>query len=314
MLRDRLISSAVLVAAVMGLLWLDVSFPLRGVAGLWLVPLLLFFSLGTAFDLTTMLRASGRSIQRKWVLCSTGLVTVSPCIPLLWPLVGHEYPANCPLGVLGWIVLAVVAAIFWLLFREILTYRANATGALERTLGGVFTSVYVGVPMALLVVIRLLGTTVGSRDLASSATWGLAALVATIAVTKSADVGAYFTGKAIGRRKLIPQLSPGKTWEGAVGGIAAAIAVSYLSFVWLIPSLTSVHEPAPWWGPLVFGAVCAVAGMVGDLAESLVKRETGVKDSGTWLPGLGGVWDVTDSLIGAVMPAWIMLASGLAGS
>jgi phosphatidate cytidylyltransferase len=313
-LRDRLISSAVLMFAVGLLVSLDMRVPIRGVVGIWLLPLLLFFALGTAFDLATMLQASGRAIQRRWVLGTTALVSLSPCVPMLWPLFGGKYPAECPIGTLGWVVVAVVSAVFLLLFREILMYRGARNGAVERTLVGAFASVYVGVPMALLVVIRLLKTDSGRVDFSTSANWGLAALLLTIAVTKSADVGAYFTGKLLGRRKLIPQLSPGKTWEGAVGGIAAAVLVSYSSFVWLIPSLATVVSPGPWWGPIVFGTVCAVAGMIGDLAESLIKRESGVKDSGTWLPGLGGVWDVTDSLIGAVIPAWMMLAAGLAGS
>ena len=315
MLRDRLISSAVLISATVVLLWLDVKHPRGGITGFWLLPLLLFFALGTAFDLATMLQASGRAISRHWVLATTALVTLSPCVPMLWPLCGQVYPPNCPMGTFGWMIVSVMSAILMLLFREILAYRGASSGALERTLGGVFASVYVGVPMALLVVIRLLGTTPQTTSIVGlatgSATWGLAALVTTIAATKASDAGAYFMGKSFGKHKMIAHLSPGKTWEGAAGGIALAVIVSYGCSVWLIPWLATVANPAPWWGPLLFGIVCAVCGMIGDLAESLVKRETGVKDSGKWLPGLGGVWDVTDSLIGSVMPAWVMLATGL---
>jgi phosphatidate cytidylyltransferase len=314
LLRNRLISSAILIAGTLLLLWLDLKHPLGSVVAIWLVPLLLFFAMGTALDLATMLRASGRSISRRWVLATSAMVTLSPCVPMLWPIFGSVYPPDCPVGMLGWIVVAVVSAIFLFLIREILVYQPGREGVLARTLAGVFASVYVGVPMALLVVIRSLGTTHFAVNGAVSVTWGLAALVTTIATTKSSDAGAYFTGKAFGRHKLIPQLSPGKTWEGAVGGIAVAVLVSYGCFVWLIPALANVTNPAPWWAPLIFGTVCAITGLVGDLAESMVKRESGVKDSGKTLPGLGGVWDVTDSLIGAVMPAWIMLASGIAGS
>jgi len=304
-LRDRLLSSTVLISITVVLLWLDVQHPLVGVAGFWLLPLVTFFALGTAFDLTSMLQASGRELNRWLVIATTALITLSPCIPMVWPLLNQTYPSNCPIGTLGWVVVSIATVIFLLLFREICVYQTGTGKALERTLCGVFVSVYVGVPMALLVMIRQLG---------ASETWGLAALVTMIAVTKSSDAGAYFTGKSLGRRKLIPHLSPGKTWEGAAGGIATSVIVSYACCVWLIPLLSTVSQSPPWWGPLIFGAVCAISGMIGDLAESLVKRETGVKDSGNWLPGLGGVWDVTDSLIGSVMPAWVMLAAGLAGS
>ncbi|MGV3486433.1 MAG: phosphatidate cytidylyltransferase [Planctomycetaceae bacterium] len=314
MLRDRLLTSLLLIAAIVSLLWLDVKHPLLGIDGLWLLPLLLFFTLGTAFDLATMLRASGRAVEPGWVIGAAGLVAVSAYVPSLWPLSGQAYPSNCPLGGPGWLVAGTIAAIFLLLFREIVNYRSGG-GSLERTLGGVFASVYVGAPMGLLVLIRQTGSSpVDAGGLGGAAAWGLAAMVAVIAVTKSGDIGAYFTGKSIGRHKMIPRLSPGKTWEGAVGGVVTAILVSYACFYYLIPSVADTAQPPPWWGPIVFGTVCAVTGMIGDLAESLVKRETGVKDSGKWLPGLGGVWDVTDSLIGAVMPAWIMLAAGLAGS
>ena len=322
MLRDRLISASFLISITVLLLWLDIQAPIRGVSGIWLLPLLLFLSLGTAFDLASMMRTFGRSVERKWVIIATGLVTLSPCVPLLWPLAGLTYPEDCPIGTLGWILVGIVSAVFIILGREILGYRSGRGGALDRTLIASFASVYVGVPMALLVVIRQMGVTTGATEsltetpteFLGGALWGILALVSMVSATKSSDAGAYFTGKAIGRNKLIPHLSPGKTWEGAAGGIATAIAVSYGCSHWLIPSITSLQSEPPWWGPAVFGTTCAVMGMIGDLAESMVKRETGVKDSGAWLPGLGGVWDVTDSLIAAVLPAWLMLAAGLLGS
>lgn len=83
--------------------------------------------------------------------------------------------------------------------------------------------------------------------------------------------------------------------------------------MWLFPALSETAQTPPWWGPVVLGTVCAVAGMFGDLAESLIKRDSGVKDSGGLLPGMGGVWDVTDSLIGASLPAFLCFAAGVAG-
>ncbi len=86
---------------------------------------------------------------------------------------------------------------------------------------------YVGLPMALLIALRSMG----------GGNWGLAALITTIAVTKSTDAGAYFSGKALGKHKLIPRLSPGKTREGAVGGILTATIVAFVCLQWLFPAI-----------------------------------------------------------------------------
>ncbi len=328
MLRDRLLSSAALIAASLLLMWLDYRYPLGGSAGLWLLPLLLFFALGTVYDASTLMLGSGMSVHRRTTLAATTVVVLAPAIPLLWPLWGARYPLDCPLGTLGWIVCGVLLAMFLVIGREMMVYRlpsagllnasrdgenpARGSGTLERTVCGVFGSLYVGVPMSLLVVIRgLPGAVEGETN---NASWGLAALITTIAVTKSADAGAYFTGRALGRRKLVPRISPGKTVEGLVGGISTAMIVSFGCFFGLIPAIAEVSQVPPLWGPLVFGATCALAGVWGDLAESLIKRDAGFKDSGAWLPGLGGMWDVTDSLLAAAGPAWVALAVGVAGS
>lgn len=306
MLRDRLLSATVLIGIVVVLLWLEHQQPLGGVAGIWLLPLLLFFTLGTALDAVRLFAGAGRGVDAAAVLVATAAIPLAAYAPSLWPwLLRQEYPVACPLGRSGWIVAAAAAAIFLILIREMARYDVLRRGeALERTVSGAFVACYVGVPMAALVAVVNLG----------EGRWGLAALVSLVAVTKSTDAGAYFSGRALGRHKLIPRLSPGKTWEGAIGGIATAIAVSYACFFLLIPALATVTAGPPLWGPVVFGTVCAIAGMIGDLAQSLIKREVGAKDSGTTLPGLGGVWDVSDSLIAAVVPGWVLLAAGLAGA
>jgi phosphatidate cytidylyltransferase len=313
LLIDRLKTSAVLISITCILLYLDATVSPARAEGIWLLPLLLFFSLGTAWDISGLLSNSGRPIHRKATLLATALVTLSACLPMLWPLFGSEYPANCPVGKLGWIVIASVASVFLLLITEMMEYGKGPAGAIERTLGGVFVSLYVGLPMALLVSLRSLG--VGN--------WGLAAILTMILVTKSTDAGAYFSGKAFGKHKLIPRLSPGKTREGAVGGILIATIVAFACLKWLFPAIAGEAsgpvEAAtipglnqPLWGALCLGPVLAITGMIGDLAESLVKRDADAKDSGNLLPGLGGVWDVTDSLIAAVMPAFLCFVAGVA--
>ena len=214
--------------------------PERGAEGLWLLPLLLFFALGTAADMASLLAGSGRLISRRVALSATAIVTTSACVPLLWPLMGKIYPAGCPVGGLGWIVIGAVTSIFSILIVEMISYGKGPPGAIERTCASVFVSLYVGLPMALLVALRSVG----------SGNWGLAALVTTIAVTKSTDAGAYFCGKAIGKHKLIPRLSPGKTREGAVGGIVTATIVAFVCLQWLFPWIAGAAA-GPAGGPAI---------------------------------------------------------------
>ncbi|MFG0261458.1 MAG: phosphatidate cytidylyltransferase [Novipirellula sp. JB048] len=325
MLIDRLKTSAVLLAIVGVLIYLDAHHSRSNAEGLWLIPLLLFFAIGTAWDLSSLLSASGRQVSRPLVLLSTALVTLSACVPMGWSFFGSVYPADCPIGRLGWIVAAAVAAIMLALGREMWSYGRPGSpsgkgDAIDRSLTAVFVSLYVGLPMALLVSLRSLGpldATIGGAGNGGAGNWGLAALITMIAVTKSSDAGAYFVGRAVGRHKLIPRLSPGKTWEGAGGGIVTSTIVAFACLRWLFPQLSPAGGELALLhcvsGAMVLGPVLAISGMLGDLAESLVKRDAGAKDSGSWLPGLGGVWDVTDSLIAAAMPAFVCFAAGVAG-
>ncbi len=118
-------------------------------------------------------------------------------------------------------------------------------------------------------------------------------LLAVLVLVWIADSAAYFVGRALGRRKLAPSISPGKTWEGAIGGVAGAL-------VWAIICRT-VFEDVAWPAYLVAAGILAAASIVGDLFESAAKRRAGVKDSGTLLPGHGGILDRIDSAT-AVLP------------
>ena len=116
----------------------------------------------------------------------------------------------------------------------------------------------------------------------------------------AADIGAYFAGRVFGKHKLVPEVSPGKTWEGVVGGTLALLVVSLVG-VWLV---------LPAYGYLLI-LICLLTGwlsIVGDLSESLFKRQAGVKDSGMLFPGHGGVLDRVDSLTAALPAFWVGLA------
>ena len=122
----------------------------------------------------------------------------------------------------------------------------------------------------------------------------------TLAIVWAADSAAYFVGVNWGRRKLIPHVSPGKTWAGLWGGVAGALAAGLLGAWWLLGM-----RPAqlPWMIVLILATVAA--SVVGDLFESLMKRHSGLKDSGTLIPGHGGVLDRIDSVLAALPVLWI---------
>jgi phosphatidate cytidylyltransferase len=109
-------------------------------------------------------------------------------------------------------------------------------------------------------------------------------------VLMGSDIGAYYTGRLIGKRKLAPKVSPGKTWEGVFGGIVAALAMAALAHYWFFREL-----PLKWALPLA--AVMAILGVLGDLTESALKRGAGAKDAANLLPGHGGILDRLDSLL-----------------
>ena len=114
-----------------------------------------------------------------------------------------------------------------------------------------------------------------------------------VLITKFSDTGAYAVGSLIGRHKLIPRVSPGKTWEGLAGAILTATAASLLFAQWCgdrLAGLTAGHA-------VVLGALLGSTAVIGDLIESLFKREAGVKDSGRFFPGIGGILDLLDSLL-----------------
>jgi len=134
-----------------------------------------------------------------------------------------------------------------------------------------------------------------------------------IAVTKACDTGAYFTGRAIGKHKLIPWLSPGKTWEGLWGGVVASSLIGGIGMVLLArenPAFEKMMLP-PLANGLVAGALFAILGQIGDLIMSLFKRDAGLKDSGRLLPGFGGVLDVLDSPLLVAPAAYWWLQLGL---
>src|SRR5436190_12375218 len=119
-------------------------------------------------------------------------------------------------------------------------------------------------------------------------------------MVKFTDIGAYFGGRAFGKHKLIPWLSPGKTWEGLFFGLLTAGAVGAACAPWI--------RNVPWWKGIIFGIIIGGIGQLGDLLESMMKRDAEVKDSGRLVPGFGGILDIIDSPLLAAPFAYLLFS------
>jgi phosphatidate cytidylyltransferase len=182
--------------------------------------------------------------------------------------------------VLGLIVIGVFA-------EQMIRSRTN--DALRQIACTFLAVLYLGVGGAMILGIRL--------------SYGIPVLVLFLAAVKFTDIGAYFTGSMVGRHKIIPWLSPGKSWEGLFGGLAVAAGVSLL-VVWGLRI-----DNIAFWEAAVFGVVVALGGQFADLCESLLKRSGNIKDSGSLVPEFGGVLDIIDSpLLGAPI-AYLLLGA-----
>lgn len=130
-------------------------------------------------------------------------------------------------------------------------------------------------------------------------------LLAVLALVWIADVAAYFAGRAFGRHKLAPEISPGKTWEGAAGALVATLIYAIICAM-VLPQLSAIVKGGLWVQYLAVSALLCAVSIIGDLFESMVKRRAKVKDSGTLLPGHGGVLDRIDSIT-ATLPMAALL-------
>lgn len=220
-------------------------------------------------------------------------------------VLGIPLAALMPLGAhamrLGWIdaPLAAGGAVFVALCGAVLWARSpdeHPLGSIAITTFGVL---YAGATLAYAYALR------HHRFVVDPAA-GAVLVFFPIALTWVSDSGAYFVGRALGKQKLMPRVSPGKTVAGAIGGIVATMvgAWAYNDFV-LRPVAQLALAP---WTALVFGAVISVVGQVGDLVESLFKREAGVKDSSSFFSAHGGVLDRLDSLYFAIPVAYLILS------
>ena len=271
-----------------GLCWLDYS----ARPATYLFPLAALLSLLAAGEMLWMLSARDLHPVRSVVYGGTALVVASNLLPLFVP----AFAPTSALDALAWPALALTLSIIAAFFAEMCRY--EKPGGVTVSLGvAVLSITYVGLLFSFIIQLRAMGG--GER--------GIVALGSMVAVVKGGDIGAYTVGRLVGRHKLAPVLSPGKTIEGAIGGLVFSTAAAWFMFEWLAPRIisTPVGLPAFFW--LIFGLAVSIAGMIGDLAESLLKRDLGCKDSSAWLPGFGGVLDIVDSMLLASPVAFLCL-------
>ncbi len=197
------------------------------------------------------------------------------------------------LGGLPWMLGGIVATlVLSFLFFGLSDVRPSATTSFGVTLLGV---VWVGAGLGFLLLVR---------DIPE---FGFAAVMAVLFTVFAADTAAFFVGRAIGRHKMAPAISPGKSWEGFLAGVFAAMGTSFLILYEDRDEFLTIPET------LALGAAVALASVLGDLFESAVKRDLGVKDSGRLLGGHGGMLDRLDSLLWAGPAAYyVILAFGQA--
>jgi len=196
------------------------------------------------------------------------------------------------------------AAIFGILCLSLLVY-CTFFRPVEEMLASASTSIfcvfYIGVTLRTLPALR--DNPDGN---------GASLLTFLLCVVWAGDIAALYVGKLWGRRKLVPTLSPNKTWEGALGSLAGSLLATgaLLGLATLFESWNSAklsYSDGPWWYWLALAVLINAAGQVGDLAESALKRSVGVKDSGSILPGHGGALDRIDALLVAAPVLWYFL-------
>lgn len=274
-MRQRLLSTVVLWAFIGLTLWF-----FRTPGALVLLTMVSAFTLREFFGL---MRGAGYAPFSNFGIFFGVLITLSPWIEAYFGRPTH------PLMALATVVFAI----------RLLGERTpeNRVESLATTIFGL---VYVGVLLQYLVriVTPLPGDTVSADGRLLLCLW-------LIAVAKFCDVGALLTGLTVGRHKMAPHISPKKTWEGAAGGIVTSMGVGAL-IAWLARD----HFP-PHLTPMVAAFVAApvaAVGIVSDLVESVIKRRANMKDSGATIPGIGGMFDLSDSLLLAAPVGYFLFA------
>ncbi len=306
MLKHRLLMSALLIPATVGLFVWDDHLGTRAPV---LFVIVMLVATRCVWELVTLVRAADFQPNLALVLLGTWLMIIASWWPFSWlrqwPM-GHCHE--------GWRYLVPATGIVFIgsILNAVLRFsrlERISSGATESprlgrhvaTLGiELFAVGYVGALLALTCQLRWTDYSGIGLNV------GYFALSALIVTTKMGDVGAYTFGRLIGGPKMTPTLSPGKTISGGIGHLLTAGFAAVVWLVWLGPYI-GMYWVAWQVGPaFLFGVVVGFAGLIGDLAESLIKRDVGVKDAPALLPGFGGLLDLMDSILLAGPVAYVM--------
>ncbi len=275
MLKQRIITSIWGIALITAAIWFDKPLP-------WFTVLIVIWGTAAAFEFYKLARATQVPVLVPFGLVWTALFIISRDVRLL-SMLGNSIKPELVTPLL--LSLLVVAPLIYLLSRA---NKERAFAAWAWTAAGIL---YIG---------WLLGHFVGLRGLPDGRNWVFLALFTTFA----SDTFAFFIGRTWGRHHLAPRISPKKTWEGSVGG---ALGAAITGVLFTLP--TPFQLPLTIWSAALLGIAVSVFGQLGDLAESLLKRNAGAKDSGTIFPGHGGALDRMDSVIfaGVVVYYFVVL-------
>ncbi|HET6883798.1 MAG TPA: phosphatidate cytidylyltransferase [Pirellulales bacterium] len=285
MLVWRLLLGAVFIGGITALCWADYHAKLPGI---WLLPLAVLLAILASGELLTMMSAKGFQPASIEVYLGNLAIVAANWLGYVAPKTLKDDSFQAP-------AITFILAVLVVFVVEMVRYREPGQSTV-RLATAIFALSYVGWLITFLIKLRFLG---GTHT-------GMAALAALIVVVKMCDIGAYTVGRLVGRHKMTPRLSGGKTFEGLAGGLVFACCGSWFAFHWLLPKMGDpLPQAPPAYAWLVFGLVVGTAGVLGDLAESLIKRDLGCKDSSTWMPGFGGVLDVLDSLLFASPVAYL---------
>ena len=284
-----------MITPVLILLWLD-TYKTGGIPGIWSVPVVTLAGIVVAGELMTMLRERTPGAI-PWV---TYLGVVLCHLAVIFPV---WFAAGRVLD-LRWMVFALTVTVMAAFANELFRFKEGRPSTTHIALS-FFVVLYAGWLLSFVSAVRL------------QTSWnakGVVALFSLMFIIKMSDAGAYFAGKNLGKNKLAPVLSPGKTIEGLIGGIIAAIFAAWIVFAFCYPTVPPAMmavSPPSWLAVIGYAISICLVGVVGDLAESLIKRDMGVKDSSGWLPGLGGIMDTADSVLLAAPVAYLWWTSGL---
>ncbi len=274
----RVVVGALMALGAVGILWGDLSLPAP--FGPPLYPFLFLsvqaLALRAAWEMHALME--GHERPPVWACLAAVAVVVAAGWPAHQRWTGPEGEIHPWRG----IQTAFTCVLFGAFLNEMLWFRKPG-GAVTRVAHLFLITAYVGLLPAYFCQLRWLPN-------------GLAAMALAVAVPKLGDVFAYLAGKFLGRHPMTPVLSPKKTWEGFVGGVTGSVLASVLICGWA--SVT------PAGGAVVFGLALGLAGVLGDLAESLIKRDSGQKDASGAVPGFGGILDVIDSVLFAAPVAY----------